>query len=175
MAAAFVDADVVMRVPRPALVDHARTAHGALVVHWAVPGDEIALRVALAAVELAPLAADALQELRAALGAGHADALGQRQRVAAGGEVGAGEELAVAAHLVDHHRPALFAGDVGHLILNGDLFDAGLGLFQILFKRPVEIAHDGVPVHLAVFHVVEFFLHVGGELYVDDVGEVFAH
>ena len=44
MAAAFVDADVVMRVPRPALVDHARTAHGALVVHWAVPGDEIALR-----------------------------------------------------------------------------------------------------------------------------------
>ena len=100
---------------------------------------------------------------------------GQRQRVAAGGEVGAGEELAVAAHLVDHHRPALFAGNVGHLILNGDLFDAGLGLFQILFKWPVEVAHDGVPVHLSLFHVVEFLLHVGGELYVDDVGEVLAH
>ena len=32
-----------------------------------------------------------------------------------------------------------------------------------------------MPVRRAVFHFVQLFLHVRGELYIDDVGKVFAH
>src|SRR5207237_738350 len=85
----------------------------------AVPGRVVALRVAQAPEEVSSLPGAALREVaHSALRAFHAQRHGPR--MLARGELGAGEELAVAPRL-DHHRRAalladLVAGPVGHLV-----------------------------------------------------------
>src|SRR4029077_21189411 len=78
----------------------------------AVPRRVIALRVAQAAEEVAPLPGAALRQVaHTALGALHAQRHGPG--VLARGELGAGEELAVAPRLDHHRRAALLADLVG--------------------------------------------------------------
>src|SRR4029077_13042666 len=97
----------------------------------AVPRGVIALRVAQAAKEVAPLPGAALRQVaHTALGALHAQRhgpgvlargeLGAGEELAVAPRLGAGEDLAVARRLDDHRRTALLAdlvgGPVGHFV-----------------------------------------------------------
>src|SRR3569832_2374555 len=88
-----------------------------------------------AAVEgaAAALARPDLDDVAAALGAGHAERDGAS--VLARGVAGAGEELAEAAGLDDHGLAALVAGDVGLLDLRG-----GAALAEILGALALGVA-----------------------------------
>ena len=46
-----------------------------------------------------------------------------------------------------------------------------LGVIEVLAERSPQIAHHVVPLALALFDVVELFLHPGGEADVEHTGE----
>src|SRR5690606_36045013 len=106
--------------PLGELVDQvvARAARAAL-VDGAVPGDEVAVRVAAAPVEDAVETALALVEVALPTGrAAHPD--GDGLAVLAVGVAGAGEELPEAAALAAPRQAALVADLLGRLVLDGD-------------------------------------------------------
>src|SRR5947207_1647352 len=142
----------------------------------AVPGRVVALRVAQAPEEVSSLPGAALREVaHSALRAFHAQRHGPR--VLARGELGAGEELAVAPRLDHHRRAALLAdlvgGPVGHLVAPQRPREAALvGVAGARDERaePPAPHHQAAAARRAfllgqareVVHVVDQLLHVHG-------------
>ncbi len=130
-------------------------------------GQELAELAALDLHRAAALVADlALGVLEVLLGVhGHG---GLAVRVA-----GAGVELAEAAPLDDHGLAALRAGGVGLLLQRFLHLEAvGLGRLQVTGEGPVEILEGPDPLQLALLDLVQLALHVGGELDLENVGEL---
>ena len=88
-------------------------------------------------------------------------------------EGGAGEERAVLAPLEDQRRAAALALLVGGLLHALDVFHVLAGVFEVLLELGVELVQGGGPLDFAVFDLVEFLFHAGGELVVEDVLEIF--
>ena len=177
LAAFGIGALIRLLARTAAFFDHITAAVGAFDRRGHIPGIEVALGIILAAVEHTSALGAAHDHAPAALGARHAvDRLQNGLRVAAGGEIRAGVEAAVATVLDDHVRPALFADDVGDLVFDDDLLDLRVRLFERLLKRAVEIREDAAPVALAGLDAVELLFHVGGKRDVDDdVREILFH
>src|SRR3989338_10038080 len=146
------------------------------------PGREIAFRVAVASPEYlaagpAALGDPALDQFALfAFGTGDA---GRFRGILEGlgrlaiRESGASQEFSETPELDDHRLAAFFA-DLVRLFF-GELLLGDLHVFfgQVLGERLVESADYLTPVAFAFGGEVEVLLHFGGELYVQDLGEIF--
>ena len=148
------------------------TAFLALLLLRRIPGRVITVRIVLAAIECAPAARAALDDLAAALRTLDTCIFQERLRVAAFREARAGEELAVASLLDDHQAAAVLAADVRHLYGQFDVADGLVGLLERLLERTVELPQQLVLVDLALGDLIELVLEIGRELDIDDVFEV---
>src|SRR5690606_145351 len=130
--------------------DQHATAFGARLGDRLVPGDEVALRVALTAIELSPLLGSALHDLAlVARRALHTDLRQERLGVPALREGAARHELPETSELDDHRRAALLADLVGRLVADLHLLHGLLGLLQRLRKRAVELLQRRHPLPFA--------------------------
>src|SRR6266481_3465873 len=153
---------LLQEVRRPALRAAARDGP--------IPGGELAVRVVHAAEEALAEARFALGQAAAAVGAD--DAL---ERDGPGGLAGrvvrAREETADPAPL-DHHRAAaLFADEIGGLLLALDVAHLRFRCDQALLEGLVELAEHRLPLDLAFFDLVQLLLHPRGELHVHHARE----
>ena len=124
-----------------------------------------------------PAGAGALEQPPAALGAAARHLHHQRHGEIALREAGAGQKPPEPAGL--HHQipPTDGADLLGDLVrhLDIDTLQILLRLFEVFLKIAVEIPEHGLPVHRALFHIVQLFLHVGSEFQVGDVAEALLH
>ena len=123
------------------------------------------------------ISAGLLQNAAAALGAlaGHLDdqGLGKRTlRIAR-----TGQEAAEAAGLDDHLLAAHVAHLVGQLVRHLDALAVQilLRLVQLRLEASIELPQQILPVLLALFYLVQIFLHPSGERRVDHVMELVLH
>ena len=107
--------------------------------------------------------------------AGHLDDDGHREtalRVAR-----AGEEAAEAAVFIHELAPAVRADLVRLLIRHLEVLalELDFGVVEVCVKVLIIFAQHVLPRHLAGLDLVEIRLHIGGELQIDDVAEIFLH
>src|SRR5699024_9433237 len=115
-------------------------ALGAWRFNWLVPGDEIALRIPFAAVELASLLGSTLHDF--ALMAGGAFNSHANQKwlgVAAIGEATACHELPEATELNHHRTTALLTDLIGRLVADLHLLHRLLGVLERSGEGSVEL------------------------------------
>ena len=156
-------------------------AGGTDVLYRHVPGHEIALAgfvligiILTAVVGKSPLGG-LFENFTAALGtlARHLDHDGLG--MVALGPAGTGQEPAKPSRL-EHQVPSALGTDhIGHLVGHLDALGVLLGGLELLGKAAVEAGQDVPPVLLALFHLVQPFLHVGGKGGIHDVGEFLLH
>src|SRR5262245_28480135 len=83
----------------------------------------------------------------------------------------AGQELAVTAPLHHHHGAALFTGDIRRHFLAFDVTHFFRGPFEIPREGGIEPLHRFRPRLFSLFDFVQFILHPGGELHVQNIRE----
>ena len=124
------------------MLEQVASAVGTGLLGGDVPCAEVAVRIVVTAVEDIAAAGFSLNDLAAALRADGAGINNKGLCVLALRVAGAGEELAVAAGLDDHHAAAFFAGDVGLVLFELDflalhvLFGLGEGTLQLIVELP---------------------------------------
>src|ERR1035441_525945 len=97
---------------------------------------------------------------------------GELARVSAIGISGAGDEAAVFAPFDHQGLAALLAVQAGGLLHPLDVGHVLFGVLQVLVEPFVELADSLAPGDLPRFNLVEFLLHAGGVLDIEDVVEV---